>query len=66
MNYQTLTEAFLAVKQTDRGIVVIEVNDNPNFEEGVENQILGDEFYTIMLNEFVRRIELSRGKLARE
>lgn len=54
------------VKQTDRGIVVIEVNDNPNFEEGVENQILGDEFYAIMLNEFVRRIELTRGKQTRE
>jgi len=48
------------VKQTDRGIFVIEVNDNPNFEEGVENQIIGDEIYEIILNDFIRRIEVLR------
>ena len=45
------------LKETARGVVVIEVNDNPNLDEGVENAVLGDELYRIILKEFVRRIQ---------
>jgi glutathione synthase/RimK-type ligase-like ATP-grasp enzyme len=44
------------LKETARGVVVIEVNDNPNIDEGVENAVLGDELYRIILGEFIRRI----------
>jgi glutathione synthase/RimK-type ligase-like ATP-grasp enzyme len=45
------------VKQIGRRVCVIEVNDNPNLEATVEDGILGDELYRMILEEFVRRIE---------
>ena len=38
----------------------MEVNDNPNIETGVEDAILGDELYTRVLGEFIRRWEMRR------
>ena len=37
--------------------VVIEVNDNPNIDAHVEDAVLGDRLYEMLLEEFVRRIE---------
>ncbi|MBI1425077.1 MAG: ATP-grasp domain-containing protein [Gammaproteobacteria bacterium] len=48
------------LKQNDKGIYVMEVNDNPNIDAGVEDTILGDELYTRILEEFVRRWEMRR------
>ncbi len=48
------------LKQTADGIYVIEVNDNPNIDAGVEDQVLKEELYRIILAEFVRRLELQR------
>jgi glutathione synthase/RimK-type ligase-like ATP-grasp enzyme len=45
------------VKETPRGAFIIEVNDNPNLESDVEDGVLKDELYRIILKEFVRRIE---------
>ncbi|EIJ44330.1 glutathione synthase/ribosomal protein S6 modification enzyme (glutaminyl transferase) [Beggiatoa alba B18LD] len=44
------------LKQTDKGVVVIEINDNPNLDEGVENAVIKDKIYHIILKEFIRRI----------
>lgn len=46
------------LKQTEKGIYVIEVNDNPSIDAGDEDVILKDELYKIILSEFIRRIEL--------
>ncbi len=48
------------LKQNDKGIFVMEVNDNPNLETGVEDAILGDELYSRILEEFIRRWEMRR------
>jgi glutathione synthase/RimK-type ligase-like ATP-grasp enzyme len=48
------------IKQTERGPVVIEINDNPNLDVGVEDAILKDELYRRILGELVRRIEARR------
>jgi glutathione synthase/RimK-type ligase-like ATP-grasp enzyme len=45
------------IKQTDRGFLVIEVNDNPNIEHGVEDKILQEGLYTRILEDFIRRID---------
>ena len=50
------------LKQTDRGPVVIEINDNPNLEVGIEDAVLKDELYRRVLGDLVRRIELRRGQ----
>ncbi len=44
------------IKQTDRGLFVIEVNDNPNIDAGVEDDVLKDALYFRVLDSFYRRI----------
>jgi glutathione synthase/RimK-type ligase-like ATP-grasp enzyme len=48
------------LKQTAQGVVVIEVNDNPNIDAGVEDLALGDALYDTIMAEFLRRIEQRR------
>ena len=45
------------LKQTDHGIVVMEVNDNPNIEHGVEDAVGKDEVWTRILRWFTERLE---------
>ncbi len=49
------------IKQKGNAAFVIEVNDNPSIEKGVEDAYIGDELYMQIMGEFVRRLE-SRGK----
>ena len=44
------------LKETDSGIKIIEVNDNPNLDSGVEDKVLKSDLYKTILNEFIRRI----------
>ena len=48
------------LKQDDRGVWVIEINDNPNIDAGIEDRILGDRLYEIVIGEFTRRLEARR------
>ncbi|MBP0615139.1 RimK family protein [Jiella mangrovi] len=45
------------LKETDDGVFVIEVNDNPNLEHGVEDQVEKDEVWTRLTRWFIDRIE---------
>jgi glutathione synthase/RimK-type ligase-like ATP-grasp enzyme len=45
------------LKQTPDGIVVMEVNDNPNIEHGVEDAVGKDEVWTRILKWFIDRLE---------
>lgn len=46
------------IKQTARGLFVMEVNDNPNIDAGVEDKALGDDLYRMIMAEFLRRLDL--------
>lgn len=46
------------LKQRGDEVYVIEVNDNPSLEAGVEDAYLKDELYRIILNEFIRRLNM--------
>jgi glutathione synthase/RimK-type ligase-like ATP-grasp enzyme len=48
------------IKQTNGGLVIIEVNDNPNLDIGVEDAVLKDDLYRRLLADLVRRIEARR------
>lgn len=48
------------LKETAAGVVVIEVNDNPSIESGVEDQLLGDSLYEVIMMEFLARIEAGK------
>lgn len=45
------------LKETAEGVFIIEVNDNPNIERGVEDAVLKDDLYRTVLKDFIRRIE---------
>ena len=45
------------LKQQGERAVVIEVNDNPSIDAGVEDKILGPALYDSLMAEFIRRIE---------
>ncbi len=50
------------VKQHGNRAVVIEVNDNPSIDRGVEDRFLGDELYRLVMQEFLRRLEMQRSR----
>jgi glutathione synthase/RimK-type ligase-like ATP-grasp enzyme len=45
------------LKEINGRVYVIEVNDNPNIDFGIEDAIMKDELYKIIVKEFLRRIE---------
>jgi glutathione synthase/RimK-type ligase-like ATP-grasp enzyme len=52
------------IKQTERGPVVIEINDNPNLDVGIEDAVIKDELWRRVLADLVRRIELRRRQIS--
>ena len=48
------------VKQVNDVAMIIEVNDNPSIDHGVESLYLKDDLFRIILEEFVRRLERKR------
>lgn len=49
------------IKEVEGRAYVLEVNDNPSIDHGVEDQYLGEELYMQIMSEFSRRLEL-RGR----
>ena len=45
------------VKETPSGVLLIEVNDNPNLNHGVEDQAGKDEIWARILQWFIKRID---------
>jgi glutathione synthase/RimK-type ligase-like ATP-grasp enzyme len=45
------------LKATASGVYVIEINDNPNLDAGVEDAALGDGLYRLLLTHFLRKVE---------
>ncbi|WP_110665959.1 RimK family protein [Salinicola halophilus] len=45
------------LKQIGERVVVIEVNDNPNLDAGVEDLVLRDALYTRVMSVFLKRME---------
>lgn len=52
------------IKEIGGRYVVIEVNDNPSVERGVEDQVLGDALYEAIMQVFRARLEAARGGVA--
>lgn len=45
------------IKQVGNKFYVIEVNDNPNIDAGVEDQVLKDNLYLEVMSHFLRKLE---------
>ncbi len=56
---QPIGNGFYGVDVKEKGGkgYVIEVNDNPNIDSGIEDKYLGDELYRLILSELLRRME---------
>lgn len=48
------------LKMIDGQVYVIEVNDNPNIDEGIEDLVLKDELYDRIMQSIFNRIEINR------
>jgi glutathione synthase/RimK-type ligase-like ATP-grasp enzyme len=48
------------LKQSDRRVYVIEVNDNPNIDFGIEDEYLGSALYDRIIQSLMERIEKSK------
>jgi glutathione synthase/RimK-type ligase-like ATP-grasp enzyme len=51
------------LKQVGDKVYVIEVNDNPNIDAGIEDKYLKNELYDRIMQVFLQRVELKRGRL---
>jgi len=49
------------IKLAGRHPVVIEVNDNPSIDAGVEDRVLGEALYLRIMREFLHRMECRHG-----
>ena len=49
------------LKETAKGVLVIEVNDNPSIDSAVEDKVLGEQLYHKVMAEFFQRLE-ARGQ----
>lgn len=45
------------LKETDAGVFVVEVNDNPNIDAGIEDAVLKDDLYRAVISTLIRRLE---------
>lgn len=50
------------LKETENGLNVIEINDNPSVDHGVEDMVLGAELYRIILREMAVRLDAKRNQ----
>jgi glutathione synthase/RimK-type ligase-like ATP-grasp enzyme/ribosomal protein S18 acetylase RimI-like enzyme len=50
------------IKQRGDACYVIEINDNPSIDHGIEDKVLGPVLYDKIMREFYRRIEFERGR----
>ena len=48
------------MKEVDGKFYVIEINDNPNIDGGIEDKILKDRLYTIIMEVFLGRIKAEK------
>jgi glutathione synthase/RimK-type ligase-like ATP-grasp enzyme len=48
------------LKQAGERCAIVEVNDNPSIDAGVEDAYLGDDLYRRIMEEFLRRMERKR------
>jgi glutathione synthase/RimK-type ligase-like ATP-grasp enzyme len=52
------------LKETDRGVMIIEINDNPSIDHDVEGAILKDELWRRLISWFSTRLEQRMGRIA--
>ncbi len=57
---KTSVKTGVDMKEVDGKFYIIEINDNPNIDAGVEDVILKDKLYTTIIDVFLNRIKADR------
>ncbi|HLZ66134.1 MAG TPA: hypothetical protein VKQ29_07875, partial [Aliidongia sp.] len=52
------------LKESEAGVFIIEINDNPNLDHGMEDRAAGDGVYLALLQRFVSLFEQRVGRAA--
>jgi glutathione synthase/RimK-type ligase-like ATP-grasp enzyme len=52
------------LKEINRNCYIIEVNDNPSLDSGIEDEFLKDALYKEIMQEILRRIELDKKRIS--
>lgn len=50
------------LKQFDNRVLVIEINDNPNIDHGIEDSVLGEKLYLSIMQYFLDRIVMKKNQ----
>ncbi|MCB1145955.1 MAG: RimK family protein [Leptospiraceae bacterium] len=50
------------LKQAGNSYYLIEVNDNPNIDKGIEDKVAGDKLYQTIMQEILTRVEKEKSK----
>jgi len=50
------------IKETENNCFVIEINDNPSIDAGVEDLVLGEDLYFNIMNGILKRVEEAKNK----
>lgn len=50
------------LKQVGKKVYVIEINDNPNIDAGVEDRVLKDNLYLEIMRTIIERVEVKKGR----
>lgn len=48
------------LKEINDAVYVVEVNDNPNVDAGIEDEVLQDELYNMIIDSILNRIEIAK------
>ncbi|MCA8898404.1 MAG: RimK family protein [Hyphomonas sp.] len=52
------------LKETDKGVIIIEINDNPSIDHDVEGSVLKDELWRRIISWFSTRLEQRMGRVS--
>jgi glutathione synthase/RimK-type ligase-like ATP-grasp enzyme len=51
------------LKETEQGVIIIEINDNPSIDHDVEGAVLKDEIWRRIISWFSTRLERRMGRV---
>ena len=51
------------IKETENHCYVIEINDNPSIDSGVEDSVLQDELYQKVMSGILDRVEAGKNRV---
>ena len=55
-----IAPSIIDMKEVDGKFYVIEINDNPNIDAGIEDKIMKDKLYSMIMEVFLNKIKADK------